>query len=91
MGTVPLGPKTAAPREGEEVPEFGGHTFIAATGNQRQEDHEQPGKGELAAAGEVLRAFLGDGRHEVGEEGEQPLIKFDRGHRFFGGMVCILL
>jgi hypothetical protein len=81
---LPLWPQATPPRQGEELAEFGRHAFVPATGDQRNEDNDKLPQRELAAAGEVLGAFLGDRLNEVDEKCEQSLIKIDRGRVFFG-------
>ena len=81
---LPLWPQATPTSQSEELAEFGRHAFVPTTGNQRNKDNDKLCQRELAAAGEVLRAFLGDRLHEVEEKCEQSLIKIDRGRRFWG-------
>jgi hypothetical protein len=81
---LPLWPQATPTSQGEELAEFGRNAFVPTTGDQRNEDNDQLCQRELAAAGEVLGAFLGDRLNDVDEKCEQSLIKIDRGRVFFG-------
>ena len=83
MWALPLWPQATPTGHGEELTEFRIDAFVPATGDQRQEYHDQPYQRELAAAGEVLGTLLGNRLNEVEEKGEQSLIKIDRCRRFF--------
>jgi hypothetical protein len=88
---LPLWPQATPTSPGEELAEFGRHAFVPATGDQRNEDNDKLCQRELSAAGEVLGAFLGNRLNEVEEQGEQSLIKIDRGRRFFWVILLILV
>src|SRR5262249_16034252 len=81
---LPLWPQATPTSQGEELAEFGRNAFVPPTAAQRNEENDKLCQWELSAAGEVLRAVLGDRLNEVEKKCEQSLIKIDRRRRFFG-------
>jgi len=53
-----IGPQSAAPGSLEELTRLDVHPFALAAGDNGEDECDQPLKGELACAGEMLRGLL---------------------------------
>jgi hypothetical protein len=81
---LPLWPPATPTSQGAARAECGRHAFVPSTGDQSHADNDTLCQRELAAAGEVLGALLGDRLHEAADKCAQWLRKIDRGRRLFG-------
>src|SRR5262249_58921802 len=80
---LPLWPQATPTSQGEELAEFGRNAFVPTTGDHRNADNNKLCQWELSAAGEVLRAVLGERPNAEEKKCEQSSRKIEKGARFF--------